>query len=134
MTENTDAIMAALGAITSSVVGLAFWLRRMKPTFAKDDLATKVAEADIGVIDRLERECKRLSEQNDRLANTLNDFQLQVLRLHTENNKLSMENNTLREENLSLREEIMELRTEVAELTRTVMQMRHVATLPGATS
>lgn len=122
--ENNDTILAAIGTLTSAVVGGALWLRRMKPTFAKDDLATKAAEADIGVIDRLERECKRLAEQNDRLAISLNDFQMQILKLHTENNKLSMENNTLRGENLSLREEIVELRSEVAALTRTVMQMR----------
>lgn len=121
---NMDALSAALGTITTAVIGAAFWLRKMKPTFAKDDLAAKAAEADMGVIERLEKQCDRLAKQNDTLADSLNQFQLQIITLQTENNKLSMENAALREENLSLREEIMDLRKEVTELTKTVMDMQ----------
>jgi chromosome segregation ATPase len=124
---DADTVVAALGTLTSVVIGAAFWLRKLKPTFAKDDLATKVAEADMGVIERLEKECKRLSGQNDKLADSLNRFQMEVLKLQTENNKLSMENNALKEENLSLREEIMDLRKEVSELTKMVMEMQRMS-------
>ena len=124
---NIDTLAAALGTLTSALIGAAFWLRKMKPTFAKDDLAAKAAEADMGVIERLEKQCDRLAEQNGTLATSLNQFQLQIITLQTENNKLSMENAALRDENLSLREEIMDLRKEVAELTKTVMDMQKMS-------
>ena len=114
----------ALGTLTTAVIGAALWLRKLKPVFAKDELAAKAAEADIGVIERLERECQRMSEQNTKLADNLNRFQLQIITFQTENQKLSLENNSLKEENLSLREEIMDLRKEVAELTQMVMKVQ----------
>lgn len=113
-----------IGTALTTVLGGLWWLRKQKPGLAQDNLATKQAEADIGIIGRLESECKRLSIQNDKLANSLNEFQLQLVKFQTENNKLSMENNALREENLSLREEIVELRGEVRELSSALLQMQ----------
>ena len=122
--KDADTLMTALGGLTSLVLGAALWIRRMKPTFAKDDLAAKAAEADMGVIERLEKECKRLSEQNDRLSQSMNQFQMQIIQFQTENQKLSFENNALKEENLSLREEIIELKKEVSDLTKMVMELQ----------
>lgn len=120
----TETLLTALGGIGSAVVGLALYMRKLQASFAQDALATKAATADVGVIERLERECKRLSEQNEKLAENLNKFQLQIMTFQTENQKLSFENNSLKEENLSLREEIMELRGEVSELSKTMMEIQ----------
>ncbi len=126
MVENSgtlDTITTLIGGLVSAIIAGALALRKMKPVFAKDDLAAKAAEADIGVIERLERECNRMSAQNDTLANSLNQFQLQLVTFHTENQKLAMENNALKEENLSLREEIIELKREISDLTKMVMEL-----------
>ena len=108
-----------IGSIVTVVMALGWYLRNKKP---QEDKALASIGADIGIIERLERECRRLSEQNDKLANSLNTFQLQILSLQTENAKLHLEGNALREENLSLREEIMELRKEVQELGQELLK------------
>ena len=113
-----------IGTLGAGLVAAAVWLRKLKPAFATDDKVTAAAVADTGIIERLEKECNRLGAQNEKLANSLNGFQDQLLTFQTENNKLSRENNALREENLSLREEIIELRREVQELSRTLMEMQ----------
>lgn len=122
--QNVDTLMTAVGSLVTGLVGAAFWIRKAKPGFAKDDLTTKQAEADLGVIERLERECKRLSDQNEKLANLVNEFQLQILRLQTENNRMSLENSALKQENVALREEIIELKNDIAELTKLVSEMQ----------
>lgn len=119
-----ETISAAIGTIAAVLISLALWLRRLKPTFAKDDLATKAAEADVGVIARLERECLRMEQHNNTLSELVAKFQLQVVTLQEENGKLAIENRVLRDENSSLRQEIGELRQEIAELTRAVAEIR----------
>ena len=127
--QNVDTLLTAIGSVVTTLLGAAFWIRKQKPAFAKDDLAAKQAEADIGIIGRLEKQNDRLSEQVDKLGAQVNQFQFEVIKLQGENNKLSVENNALREENLSLREEIMELRGEIKELTSMVMQLQQAPAL-----
>lgn len=135
---NTEAV----GTIAGILITGAIWLRKLKPSFAVDDKLVAAANADTGIIERLEKECERLADQNTKLANLLNDFQtkngelirdfqMQLLKFQTENQKLAFENNALREENLSLREEIVELRSEssklrneITELTTMVVEMQ----------
>jgi cell division protein FtsB len=125
----------AVGSIAATLIAGAIYLRKLKPAFAMDDRIAKGANADVGIIDRLEKECARLSDQNTKLANLVNDFQtkngelirdfqFQLLTFQTENQKLSFENNALREENLSLREEIAELRKEVQALGASLLEMQ----------
>ncbi len=116
-----DDAKTVVGGLVTVIMAAAYWLRIKKP---QEDKLIAAASADISIIERLERECKRLSEQNEKLANSLNAFQLQILTFQTENQKLAFENNALREENLSLREEIMELRKEVHELSSELMKIR----------
>ena len=130
-------IGTAIGGAVTTIVGFALWIKKQKPEFAKAEASANVIEAtgkaDLSIIERLEKECKRLSDQNDVLAKSVNAFQLQLVTFQTENQKLSFENNALREENLSLREEIMELRKEVHELGQELMkiQARHNANCIG---
>ena len=114
----------ALGGAISVILGAALYMKRMKPTFALDEKVVATVAADNGIIDRLERESKRLSEQNDKLANSLNAFQIQLLTFQTENQKLSFENTALKEENFSLREEIVELRSEVNALGKELLRIQ----------
>lgn len=114
----------AVGTIAGILIAGAVWLRKLKPAFATDDRLAAAANADTGIIERLEKECQRLSAQNVKLAKLVSGFQMQLLTFQTENQKLSFENNALREENLSLREEIMELRKEVQELSKTLLHMQ----------
>ena len=106
-------IVASITTAVSAITGMAFLFKKLKPGFALDEKVVVAAAADNGIVARLEKESKRLSDQNDKLAGSLNAFQLQIITFQTENQKLSFENNALREENMSLREEIMELRKEV---------------------
>ena len=91
--EGQDSLVGGIGALVAVVVSAALWLRKLKPTFARDDLTAKAAEADMAVIDRMSKEADRMAKQNDMLAQSLNQFQLQLLTLQTENNKLSLKNN-----------------------------------------
>ena len=118
--------LEAIGGVAGAILAGGLWLRKLKPQFAADDKIAAIANADMGIIERMEKEGKRLSDQNDKMANSLNQFQLQLLTFQTENNKLSMENNALREENLFLREEITELKGKIQELTATVLDMQRL--------
>jgi predicted RNase H-like nuclease (RuvC/YqgF family) len=117
-------IGGALGTAIAAIIAMAITFKKMKPGFALDEKVVAAAAADNGIIERLERESKRLSDQNDKLANNLNAFQLQIVTFQTENQKLSFENNALKEENMSLREEIMELRREVQELGKELLRIQ----------
>lgn len=120
-------ISKAVFGLAGGVGAMLFWFHKAKPGFAKDDLAVKQAEADIGIIDRLDIECRRLSDQNTKLAESLNDFQMQLLDFHTENRKLASENELLRKENSLLRDEIVLLRNEVRELASRCMACTNTA-------
>lgn len=111
-----DNIGGALGGAISVIVGAALYMKRMKPTFALDDKVVAAAAADNGIVDRLEKESKRLAEQNDVLAGSVNRLQLETIKLSTENSKLHMEILGLREENAELRRENKEMRKERDEL------------------
>lgn len=113
---NIDPVSAVSG-VSGALVVIAVWLRKLKPTLAVDDKLAAVAAADTGIIHRLEAESKRLSEQNAKLADTLNTLQLEVMKLMTENRKLHAEVAALREENADMRAENNELKGEIRELT-----------------
>jgi predicted nuclease with TOPRIM domain len=113
-----------VGGLVTAILSIGWWVRKQKPGMAMDDKMVAAANADVSIIGRLQGECKRLGEQNDKLAVSLNQFQLQLMDFQTENSKLSRENSALREENLSLREEIMELRIEVQKMTAAMLQMQ----------
>lgn len=98
-----------LSAFSAIVIGAALWLRKIKPDLAVSDKVAAIANADTGIVERLEKECNRMARQNDILADKVNEFQLQLLNLTTENAKLHQEVCAMREENSDLRNEIREL-------------------------
>lgn len=128
MEINNDTLLNSIYGITAAVVSLGLYLRKLKPTFAKDDLITRQAEADMGVISRLEHECQRLHDQNTLLAETLSNFQLELIKFKTENQILSYENSSLREENRLLREEIVQLRRDSLSLREDVSTLTGMVT------
>ena len=99
----------AVGAFVGLVVVAALWIRKLKPSWAVDDKLAAAANADVGIIGRLEREAKRLADQNESLAKSVNALQVEVTKLVGENAKLHAEVQSLREENHALRVEIREL-------------------------
>lgn len=119
-TEAVQGNGGLIGTLTTIVLAAGWWLRNKKP---QEDRGIAAATAEVGIIEQLRSECKRLSEQNAKLAESLNKFQLQIMDLQTENMKLHREANAFREENLSLREEIVELRKELQDLGAEVLKM-----------
>ena len=107
-----------LGAFTAVVVVAAMWVRKLKPDLAVGDKVAAIAAADTGIVERLEKECNRLSQQNDILADKVNQFQMQLLDLTTENAKLHREVCAMREENADLRAEIRELTQKLKDSNR----------------
>lgn len=99
----------SIGAFVGVAIVAALWIRRLKPNWAVDDKLVAAATADIGIIARLEREAKRLADQNEVLAKSVSGLQVEVTKLVAENAKLHNEVQLLRDENQSLREEIREL-------------------------
>ena len=57
----------AIGAFVGVAVVAALWIRKLKPSWAVDDKLVAAANADVGIIGRLEREAKRLADQNESL-------------------------------------------------------------------
>lgn len=106
---NTEAI----GGVAGVLIAAALWIRKLKPSLAVDDKLAAAANADTGIIERLEREADRLSKQNDILAENLNKLQLELVKLSTENGKLHLEIIGLREENAEMRRENAELNRKI---------------------
>lgn len=101
-----------IGALVTAILSIGWWVRKQKPGIALDDKVVAAAQADVGIIQRLEKEANRLADQNNILAEQLNRLQLELMKLSTENAKLHLEIVGLREENSDLRKELKEL-TEV---------------------
>lgn len=119
-----DNVGGALGGAISVIIGAAVWFKRMKPTFARDDVSIAAANADLTVIDRMTKEIDRLSLQNTSLAESLNRLQLETVKIATENSKLHMEIQALREENGELRNENKEMRKEREELLNEMVELK----------
>jgi FtsZ-binding cell division protein ZapB len=113
-----------VGGLTGFVAVAAYFMRKLKPGFANDDVSVAGSKADLGIIDRLTKECDRLSTQNGELADSVNRLQLETIKIATENSKLHIEIQALREENAELRRENKEMRREREELMTEMVELK----------
>jgi FtsZ-binding cell division protein ZapB len=113
-----------VGALSAFVGFAAFLMRKIKPGLANDDVSIAGSKADLGIIQRLEKECDRLAAQNTELADSVNRLQLETVKLSTENSKLHLEIIGLREENAELRRENKEMRKEREELMQEMIELK----------
>lgn len=80
----TEAVGAAAALATGAAVGfLKLWER-----FKSTQKTVASADGEIEVINSLRSELARLSEQNGRLADSLNELQVEVVSLRVENAQL----------------------------------------------
>jgi FtsZ-binding cell division protein ZapB len=113
-----------IGGLTGFVAVAAYFMRKLKPGFANDEVSIAGSKADVGIIKRLGDECDRLAAQNTELAESVNRLQLETVKLSTENSKLHLEIIGLREENAELRRENKEMRKEREELMTEMAELK----------
>ena len=50
--------LEAIGGVAGAILAGGLWLRKLKPQFAADDKIAAIANADMGIIERMEKEGK----------------------------------------------------------------------------
>lgn len=75
---STAVLMGALGA---AVLGL----RRILTGWATGKSEASKAMAEVDIVEQLRSEVARLADQNDKLAKTVNELQLQLIEVRREN-------------------------------------------------
>lgn len=99
---------AAAGA-GAAVVGAVLYWKKILTSFAREDVMTGRAEAELDIIETLRAELDRLSKQNGMLAEQLIRLQATAMELQASVNTSRLENRELRDEIHSLRDEITRL-------------------------
>lgn len=77
----------APGVFAGGLAAALAWFRMRRVT-ARDNKGTTADDATAAVISMLRAEVQRLSDQNTKLAEIVNDLQMQVVALHTKNSEL----------------------------------------------
>ena len=97
--------------VATALVALGFGVRWAITHWKQSGLEGQKVDAESNLIASLNDEVKRLGDQNDRLAERLNEMQLQSVLLREEIGELRLENGRLRREITDLHREIERLRT-----------------------
>ncbi len=133
MHEEFNTIRELAGWATAGILGTFLAFKRTLRMSAADDVKTEESRAGESLIKGLRLEVERLSTQNGRLADTLNELQLKLAELHSEVGHLRSENaiaaleiHNLQAENDRLQKEVDALHTEVERL-RTVTKPGEIA-------
>lgn len=92
MADIPDVLKTDVSSVTAWIVaaggGILLGLVKLRSMLSSEKTSTAGSDASGGVIEMLRVEVNRLAEQNTRLATMVNDLQLQVIALRTENSEL----------------------------------------------
>ncbi len=126
MHEDFNTIRELAGWATAGLLGTFLAFKRTLRMSASDDRQAEESRAGESLIKGLRIEVERLSTQNGRLADTLNELQLKLAELHSEVGHLRAENALAVEEIQDLRAENGRLKSEVSALHDEVERLRTV--------
>lgn len=126
MHEDFNTVRELAGWATAGLLGTFLAFKRTLRMSAADDVKVEESRAGESLIKGLRIEVERLSTQNGRLADTLNELQLKLAELHSEVGHLRAENALAVEEIQDLRAENGRLKSEVAALHDEVDRLRAI--------
>ncbi len=126
MHEDFNTVRELAGWATAGLLGTFLAFKRTLRMSAADDVKAEESRAGESLIKGLRIEVERLSTQNGRLADTLNELQLKLAELHSEVGHLRAENALAVEEIQDLRAENGRLKNEVSALHDEVDRLRTI--------